>query len=82
MHTCGLWFEVHYIYGSQPDAKSSCRSLSRLIDRYHKFASIFPISKNVLTLQIVYFMFFDSTVAFGMMVAYVFWICWYGPFHK
>ena len=29
------------IYGSQPDTKRSCRSLSMLIDRYHNFASIF-----------------------------------------
>ena len=34
----------------------------------------FSISKNVLTLQIASFMSFDSTVAFGMMVAYVFGI--------
>ena len=61
--------EVHSIYGSQPDTKSSCRSLSRLIDRYHNCASIFSISKYVLTLQIVSFISFDSTVAFGMIVA-------------
>ena len=36
---------THVIYGSQPDTKSRCRSLSRLIDRYHNFASIFSISK-------------------------------------
>ena len=36
--------------------------------------AFFSISKKVLTLQIASFMSFDSTVAFGMLVAYVFGI--------
>ena len=63
---------THTIYGSQPDTKSRCRSLSGLIDRYHNFANIFSISKIFLTLQIVSFMAFDNIVAFCMMMVYVF----------
>ena len=37
-------------------------------------SAFFSISKNVLTLRFASFMSFDSTVAFGMMVAYVFGI--------
>ena len=36
--------------------------------------AFFSISKNVLTLQIASFVSFDSTVAFSMMMAYVFGI--------
>ena len=44
------------------------------IDHYSNFASIISLSKNVLTLQIASFMYFDSTVVFGMKVTYVFGI--------
>ena len=37
-------------------------------------SAFFSISKNVLTLRIASFMSLDSTVAFGMIVAYVFGI--------
>ena len=36
--------------------------------------AFFSILKNVLTFQIASFMFFDNSVAFGMMMAYVFGI--------
>ena len=43
---------------------------TRFIDRYHNFASIFSILRNVLTLQIASFIFFDSTVTFSNMRMY------------
>ena len=48
--------------------------LSRLIDRYHNFASIFLHFEKCSYFTYCLFMSLDNTVAFSMMMAYVFGI--------
>ena len=65
---CVCVFTVWYI--CTPVACDS--RYTRFIDRYHNFASIVLHFEKCFTLEIASFIFFDSIVTFGNMMAYVF----------